>query len=372
MLPPFAGHLAHLDFRCGSRASPLIARTTQVTIVSVHNEWDTLEEVIVGSAAGARVPARDISLHAIEYRDERWENIPSGPFPPNVIAEAEESLDELAEILGLHGVTVHRPEPTDTARIVSTPDWCTTGFYNYCPRDILLAVGDTIIEAPMPLRSRSRECSAYKQLRVACVESGTKWIAAPPPKLPDEMYNLDDLAKSALENLEPVFDAANLLRVGRDIVYLVSAGANELGATWLQAVLGDDYRVDPCRDLYPSTHIDTTIMPLRSGLVLLNPERVTKENLPKVFEDWEHLWCPPPVDIGFTGQPISSTWISMNLLMVNPGLAIVEREQPALIRALEAKSIEVIPLHMPHARTLGGSFHCVTLDLRRRGKLENY
>ncbi len=113
-------------------------------------------------------------------------------------------------------------------------------------------------------------------------------------------------------------------------------------------------------------------MPLRAGLVLLNPERVTKENLPKVFEDWEHLWCPPPVDIGFTGQPISSTWISMNLLMVNPGLAIVEREQPALIRALEAKSIEVIPLHMPHARTLGGSFHCVTLDLRRRGELESY
>jgi scyllo-inosamine-4-phosphate amidinotransferase 1 len=343
-----------------------------VGIVLVHNEWDPLEEVIVGSAAGARIPARDLSLHAIEYRERSWGDIPSGPFPSGMIAETEEVLDELAEALTGCGVTVHRPDPTDTAGCVSTPDWSTTGFYNYCPRDILLAVGDTIIEAPMPLRARSRECSAYTRLRVACVESGSKWIAAPPPRLLDEIYNLSDLEDLALRNLEPVFDAANLLRVGRDIVYLVSAGANELGAAWLQTALGDDYRVDCCHGLYDSTHIDTTIALLRPGLVLLNPERVTRENMPKVFRDWEHLWCPELVDIGYTGAPISSTAIGMNLLMVNPELAIVECEQRELIKALEAKRIEVLPMHLPHARTMGGGFHCVTLDLRRRGELESY
>lgn len=341
-------------------------------IVSVHNEWDPLEEVIVGSAVGARIPSRDRSIHAIEYRDSAWEDIPSGPFPPHIIAETEGVLDELAEALIELGVTVHRPEPTNTAGIVSTPDWSTTGFYNYCPRDVLLAIGDTVIEAPMPLRARSRECSAYTRLRVACVESGSKWIAAPPPRLRDEMYDLDDPAELALKNLEPVFDAANLLRIGRDIVYLVSAGANELGAMWLQTVLGEAYRVSLCRDLYAKSHIDTTLVPLRPGLVLLNPERVTLENMPEVFKDWEHLWCPDIVDMGFTGQPISSTWVGMNLLMVNPDLAVVERDQPALIGALEAKGIEVLPMHMPHARTMGGGFHCVTLDLRRRGELESY
>jgi scyllo-inosamine-4-phosphate amidinotransferase 1 len=340
--------------------------------ISVHNEWDPLEEVIVGRAVGARIPSRDLSLHAIEYRDKSWEEIPSGPFPSSIVAETEEILDQLAEALVGFGVTVHRPDLTDTAGIVSTPDWSTTGFYNYCPRDILLTVGDTVIEAPMPLRSRSRECSAYKSLRVACIQSGSKWIAAPPPSLLDEMYNLDDPAELALANLEPVFDAANLLRIGRDIVYLVSAGANELGARWLQTVLGDEYRVNCCHGLYSGTHIDTTIAPLRPGLVLLNPDRVTDENMPAVFRDWEHIWAPAFVDIGFTGSPISSTAIGMNLLMVNPELAIVERDQPALIRALEAKDIEVLPMHMPHARTLGGAFHCVTLDLRRRGVLESY
>ena len=341
-------------------------------IVSVHNEWDPLEEVIVGSAVGAGTPSKDLSLHAIEYRDLRREDIPSGPFPPGIIAQTEETLDQLAEALASFGVVVHRPEPTDTAGVISTPDWSTTGFYNYCPRDILLAVGDTVIEAPMPLRSRSREASAYTRLRIACAESGSKWIAAPPPKLLDEMYNLDEPSELALRNLEPVFDAANLLRIGRDVVYLVSAGANELGAAWLQTVLGDGYRVSPCHGLYTSTHIDTTIVPLRPGLVLLNPERVTNENMPDVFRSWEHLWCPDIVDIEFAGQPISSTWIGMNLLMVNPDLAIVERDQPALISALESKGIDVFPMHLPHARTMGGGFHCVTLDLRRNGALESY
>ena len=32
---------------------------------------------------------------------------------------------------------------------------------------------------------------------------------------------------------------------------------------------------------------------------------------------------------------------------------------------LEQYKIESIPLSMRHARTLGGGFHCVTLDLKR-------
>ena len=130
--------------------------------------------------------------------------------------------------------------------------------------------------------------------------------------------------------------------------------------------------VSLCRDLYASTHIDTTIAPLRPGSVLLNPDRVTRENMPAVFRDWEHLRCPNIVDIGFTGAPISSTAIGMNLLMVNPALAIVEGAQRELITALEAKGIEALPIHLPHARTMGGGFHCVTLDLRRRGTLKSY
>jgi scyllo-inosamine-4-phosphate amidinotransferase 1 len=340
--------------------------------ISVHNEWDPLEEVVVGIATDARIPQPDLSLHAVEYRGRSRDSIPAGPFPPHIIEETERNLAELAEVLASLGVVVHRPESVMTSASISTPDWATSGFYNYCPRDVLLAIGNLVVEAPMALRSRSRESLAYKKIFLECLAGGSRWIAAPSPRLADEIYNLHNLNESALRNLEPVFDAANILRIGRDILYLVSDSGNELGARWLGGILGEDYRVHLCHNLYARTHIDSTIIVLRPGLVLLNPDRVTDSNLPSIFHNWDRIWCPDPVDIGYTGEPYSSKWIAMNLLMINQNLAIVEGRQGELISTLEKRKIDVIPLHLPHARTMGGGFHCVTLDLRRTGNCEDY
>lgn len=52
-----------------------------------------------------------------------------------------------------------------------------------------------------------------------------------------------DLDKPTPRNDEPAFDAANVLRCGHDLVYLVSATGNEMGGQWLQSVLGDEFRI---------------------------------------------------------------------------------------------------------------------------------
>jgi len=44
---------------------------------------------------------------------------------------------------------------------------------------------------------------------------------------------------------------------------------------------------------------------------------------------------------------------------------IVDRYQTNLIQILESQKFTVIPLELRHSRTLGGGFHCVTLDLHR-------
>jgi len=44
---------------------------------------------------------------------------------------------------------------------------------------------------------------------------------------------------------------------------------------------------------------------------------------------------------------------------------ICDRNQTELIRTLQSYQFEVIPLELRHSRTLGGGFHCVTLDLER-------
>lgn len=344
-----------------------------MSLVNVHNEWDPLEEVIVGTALGAQIPKGDKGLFAIRYSDyENTAQIPSGPHSSKIIQEAEEDLNAFIEVLTSRKITVRRPEVTDHSKEFGTPDWQSDSMYNYCPRDIMLTIGDTIIETPMSLRSRLFETHAYNELLVEYLKSGSRWISAPKPRLLDSMYNTTDPQKSAIFNHEPVFDAANCLRVGKDILYLVSDTGNELGSQWLQTTLGNSYRVHPCKNLYASTHIDTTITLLQPGLVLVNPSRVNKDNLPKIFEKWNVLSAPEPIDVGFTGVAYGSAWISMNFFMLAPDLAVVEKSQVPLIKLLEKNGINCIPLQWRHGRTLGGGFHCVTLDVRRRGTFEDY
>ena len=341
--------------------------------VNTHTEWAQLEEVIIGRVEGARIPSADISLLTVEYsHHRRQDSIPSGAFPERVIGETYEDLEKLAELLESCGVTVRRPEVFDHSAQVASPIWRTTGFYNYCPRDLFFITGRTVIEAPMVLRARAFETMSFRKILLDYLRQGAQWITAPKPELSDAMYDIAASPGSRLKNLEPAFDAANILRIGTDILYLLSDSGNLLGFEWLRTILGETYRVHTCRNLYAHTHIDSTISLIRPGLVLLNPARVNSDNLPVVFKRWDKLWCPEPVDIGYTGEPYSSKWIAMNLLMVNPSLAIVDSRQKDLIRMLERCGVDVAPCCLRHARTLGGGFHCVTVDTRRADVLESY
>lgn len=346
---------------------------TLASPVRVFTEWDPLEEVIVGRASNARIARPDHGLFAVEYRRcGRPADIPSGPYPERVVAETEEDLETLVAVLTGLGITVRRPDVWDHARPYASPDWQTDGQYNYCPRDLFVAVHNWLIEAPMTLRCRQYETLSYKPLLLDYLRRGARWVAAPRPRLADDAYCTDGSHPLALTEAEPVFDAANVLRLGRDLLYLVSDSGNRLGAFWLQTLLGPDYRVHACDRLYSGTHIDTTITPVRPGLVVVSGERVGPHNLPDLFAGWDVVYLHDVVDIGFTGVPYASRWIGLNFLMLSPDLAVVDPVQKTLVRELERRRVQILPLRLRHARTLGGGFHCVTLDVRRRGTLESY
>jgi N-dimethylarginine dimethylaminohydrolase len=345
------------------------------TSVNIHNEWDQLEEIIIGSATGARMPNPELSSFVIDYSDEVRElgNVPSGAYPPHVIEEANADLDCLSEFLTKIGVTVRRPLTENFAQPFGTADWKADGEHAYCPRDSLLSIGNMIIETPMVLRTRYFESFAYREIIDDYFERGAQWISAPKPRLLDDTYDRDQTTGSLLKNIEPIFDAANVIRVGKDILYLISRSGNHKGLTWLSRVLGPDYRVHAVEGVYDGTHIDTTIALVRPGLVVLNPERIPSDKVPSIFRNWDIIWCPEMYDTGFTGSiPRASIWQGMNFIMVNPNLAVIGDKQIPLIRELEARKVDVARLPMRHARTLCGGFHCATLDIRRRGALEAY
>ena len=65
----------------------------------------------------------------------------------------------------------------------------TPGFYAAMPRDILMVVGDEIIEAPMAWRSRFFEYRAYRPLIKEYFNKGARWTTAPKPQMGDELYD---------------------------------------------------------------------------------------------------------------------------------------------------------------------------------------
>lgn len=336
-------------------------------ILRSHNEWGRLRSVIVGRADNARVPIDDVSLRAINYAGAGRRTVHHGPYPQQVIDEANEDLESLCRIFVDAGVTVFRPDIPRTAVQHGAAGWRSDGYYAYCPRDGLLVVGETVIESPMVLRARYTDAFPYRRILQQAMQDGARWIAAPRPQLPDAGYdeNADQDHKS-LRDMEPVFDAANVLRANDDLLFLESNSGNALGAQWLQRALGPGYRVHLLRGIYSYMHLDSTISLLRPGLALLNPVRLHANNLPSFFKGWRILWCPDPVDVGFyPPYEHASQWVGMNLLMLDEQTAIVERTQVPLIRMLEAEGITVVPVPVRHARTLGGAVHCITLDLHR-------
>ena len=352
-------------------------RTKTASAVWSCNEWDPLEEVIVGNPLNARFPTADRSTQVAEYPDRSVDDIPRGPFPQWVIDETEEDLNEFAQTLESYGVKVRRPDTWPHEKTFSTINWESQGYYNYCPRDVMVVVGDQIIETPNVIRSRSQETFSYRSLLMEYMRSGAKWISAPKPMLLDSLFEGIDMDKPTPRNDEPAFDAANILRFGEDLIYLVSATGNELGGQWLQSVLGEKYRIHFLKDVYYGSHIDSTLVALRPGLVLANPGRLNNDTLPEILKQWKVIYSPPMentarYDPDYLKMCIGSDWIDMNAFSISPDVVVVDRNQPTLIKLLEKEGLDVIPLKLRHSKLLGGGPHCVTLDVRRRGKLERY
>lgn len=318
------------------------------------NEWDPLKKVIVGSATGARIPEMDISLRTVNYADvEDISKIKTGYYPQTIIDEANEDLEIFCDFLRGEGVEVLRPE-----------EKYPTEYYDYCPRDLMFIHGDTAIATPVPLRSRHL---GYLNLMTHFSKA-----ILPIRYTHDDLYNeacIGDPHKLALHEISPSFDAANIIRANEDILYLVSNSGNVTGAQYLQKKLGTSTTVHLLQGVYSYMHIDSTIAFLREGLMLINPDRIKDINvLPKPFRNWDYIVCPEPTDIGYYGDYCNaSKWINMNLFSINTNLVVLEEHQNSLRRELEKHKIECAMLPMRHQRSLGGGFHCVTLDLERCG-----
>ena len=61
----------------------------------------------------------------------------------------------------------------------------------------------------------------------------------------------------------------------------------------MQSILGDRFRIHFLKDVYYGSHINSTLVALRPGLVLANPGRLNDDTLPKILKQWKVIYSPP-------------------------------------------------------------------------------
>lgn len=337
--------------------------------VNSYTEWDPLREVVVGSLLGGVFPTWHESMkHTVP--ESSWpvfRELGGSPLPERHLKAAEAELDSLAAVLQQEGIRVLRPDTGRHDRPFHTAHWGSAGgLYAGMPRDLLMVVGDTIIEAPMSWRCRYHEVDAFRPLIKSYFERGARWLPAPRPQLTDELYRSPDSAGPwAVTEFEPVFDAADFLRFGQDLIVQRSHVTNASGIEWVRGALGPQFtvRVVETDDVH-AMHIDATISALAPGKLLVNPERYVHH---EVFDGWEILPAPPPALPADWPMYFCSPWVSMNVLSLDPETVVVERQEQPLIEALTAWGFRCVLVDFRHVYSFGGSFHCVTLDTVRDG-----
>lgn len=360
---------------------PAKVQEKPIPVVNSFNEWDPLEEVIVGRLDGAVIPPWHVTLKA-SMPQRYWDlfrTYGGQPFPKEEIEAGEKELTEFIHILEAEGVTVRRPDAINYAQAYSTPDWqSASGLYGAMPRDVMMVVGDKIIEAAMPWRSRYFEIHAYRSLIKEYFHAGAQWIPAPKPQLSDELYHYqyeeadkDEPFNSCLSEFEPVFDAAEFTKCGRDIFVQQSQVTNQFGIEWVRRCLGDEYRVHELKFKDQSAmHIDATFVPLAPGKLLIHPDKVDK--VPTMFKSWDVLKAPESCIPDTHPLYMCSKGVRVNVLMLDEERVVVEKQDEPMIRALKDFGFKPILCNFRHFNTFGGSFHCATLDVRRRGTLQSY
>jgi glycine amidinotransferase len=344
------------------------------------NEWDPLEEVIVGSFAGAAVPHYHVAMKSVMPPSmvRILKLLPKKKIPKMLTEKASMERERFIQILKNEGVIVREPEPIDFSIEYRTPNWRSNGFCCACPRDSLLVLGDEIIEPPMSWRSRYFETFGYRSLLYEYFHKGAKWSAAPKPQLSDTLFDqkysppdTDEPVRYITNESEIVMDAADVMRFGKDLLVLRSNTTNKQGILWLQRHVGNKYRIHEMISKYTQPmHIDDHLMPLCEGKLLINPAYVNKDQLPDFLKEWDILEAPPPDivtgGIIFKNEDLCRLWINVNVLSLDGKKVIIEESQVSTIKALEKWGFDPIPCPFMHYINLGGVFHCATVDIRRR------
>lgn len=166
------------------------------------------------------------------------------------ILKNPETKDKDARLVQKGNISTLRTTEMDWSQPVSGPGWSSKSMYcATCPRDTMITIGNTILEATMSKRSRYFESLACREISLKLWRQDperVKFWSCPKPSFADSMYHHDFFKlsdsqryaqmrsyKFCVNETEPVFDAADITRCGKDIFVQKSMTTNDSGIKWI-------------------------------------------------------------------------------------------------------------------------------------------
>jgi N-dimethylarginine dimethylaminohydrolase len=315
-----------------------------------HHEWGKLREVVIGIS-----PAEDFVIFHEESM--RWQTPEEAEFSrkyagrrlieldPDWARKIEQQVDALAERVAREGVTVHRPERLKgRERTFLAPNGEGAQLY---ARDGMIVVGDHAIEASLRLQCRQRERFGLRpHLQKVAHERGARWSSVPMGRL------------NAVDG--PFLEGGDTLLNGREIYVGMSGCATDMaGIDWLQALLGERYRVIPVALKSDVLHLDCAMALIKPGLLVWCPEKLI-DGLPMSLRGWDAI----------TVSKAEATLLATNGLILEEGRMILDSDNARVIDELHKRRMDVIPIPFDGPIRIGGSLRCAHHPLLRESVLE--
>ncbi|TAJ40939.1 MAG: amidinotransferase [Reyranella sp.] len=310
-------------------------------LFGAHHEWGKLREVVIGIS-----PAEDFVVFYEE--SQRWLVPPGDAFSrqhagrrlidvdPERAHRIERQVEALAELVAREGVTVHRPqrlEGEERTFLAGNGEGA-----QLFPRDGMIVIGNHVIDASIRLKCRQRERYGLRPIIQQVVQQrGARWSSVPlgSPGCVDG----------------PFLEGGDTLLNGYEVYVGISGCASDLaGADWLQALLGDAYRVIPVAMRSNVLHLDCVLALIKPGLLVWCPEKLI-DGLPRSLRDWDAIAVSRD----------EANLLATNALVLEEGRAIVDAGNARVIEELRKRRIDVIPLPFDGPISTGGGLRCAVL-----------
>lgn len=313
-----------------------------------HHEWGTLREVVIGIS-----PAEDFVIFHEE--SQRW-LLPEGErvsrahkgqrlidVDPEWAKRIERQVEALAELVAREGVTVHRPQRLEgEERTFLAPNGEGAQLF---ARDGMIVIGDHVIDASLRLKCRQRERFGLRPIIRAAQQRGARWSSVPlgSPGCVDG----------------PFLEGGDTLLNGREVYVGISGCASDLaGIDWLQALLGETYRVIPVAMKSNVLHLDCAMALIKRGLLIWCPQKFI-DGLPMSLRDWDKI----EVSVDEANR------LATNGLVLEEGRVIIDADNKRVIEELRKRRVDVIPLPFDGPIATGGGPRCAHHPLLRESVL---